>query len=121
LVPAPLYSLTHARSMVEAADWLSGDHRLEGVLVAAGPDVIAGPLEQPAHLIDLTPTAMAALDVPSSIPRDGRVLTVLVGDGAEVRVEADVAAGSDVGADTGLTSDEEGEIEDHLRGLGYVE
>ena len=24
-------------------------------------------------------------------------------------------------ATTGLTSDEEGEIEDHLRGLGYVE
>jgi predicted AlkP superfamily phosphohydrolase/phosphomutase len=121
LVPAPFYSLTHARSMVEDADWLSGDHRLEGVLVAAGPDVVAGPLEQPAHLIDLAPTALAALGVPSSIPRDGRVLTALVADGAELRVEADVAAGSDVAVDTGLTSDEEGEIEDHLRGLGYVE
>lgn len=29
LVPAPFYSLTHAKGMVEAADWLSGDHRLE--------------------------------------------------------------------------------------------
>ena len=34
LEAAPLYSLTHARSMVEPADWLSGDHRPEGVYVA---------------------------------------------------------------------------------------
>src|SRR4029077_972003 len=37
LEAAPLYSLTHARAMVEAADWLSGDHRPEGIYVAAGP------------------------------------------------------------------------------------
>ena len=37
LEAAPLYSLTHARQMVEAADWLSGHHRPEGVDVAAGP------------------------------------------------------------------------------------
>ena len=37
LEAAPLYSLTHARRMVEEADWLSGDHRPEGVYVAAGP------------------------------------------------------------------------------------
>ena len=34
--------LTIARQMVEAADWLSGDHRPEGVYVAAGPDIAAG-------------------------------------------------------------------------------
>lgn len=121
LVPAPLYSLTHARGMVEAADWLSGDHRLEGVLVATGPDVSAGRLEQPARLIDLGPTAMAALGVPSSIPRDGRVLRALVGDAPELKVTAGAGAERDAADDTGLTSDEEGEIEEHLRGLGYVE
>src|SRR5436305_5521850 len=42
LEPAPLYSLTHARQMVEPADWLSGDHRPEGIYVAAGADVSAG-------------------------------------------------------------------------------
>ena len=42
LEAAPLYSLTHARQMVEAADWLSGDHRPEGVYVAAGPRHGAG-------------------------------------------------------------------------------
>ena len=51
LVPAPFYSLTHAKGMVEEADWLSGDHRLEGVVVATGPEVTPGPLEETAYLM----------------------------------------------------------------------
>src|SRR4030095_335792 len=51
--PAELYSLTHAKSALEDADWISGDHRIEGVIVAAGPDV--EPFEQPALLGELAP------------------------------------------------------------------
>ena len=120
LVPAPLYSLTHAKTMVEDADWLSGDHRLEGVVVATGPNVKPGPLQETAELIDLGPTCMAALGVPSAVARDGKVLKSLVGDAQlEVReLGPDETAGP---GDTGLTSNEETEIEQHLRGLGYVE
>jgi predicted AlkP superfamily phosphohydrolase/phosphomutase len=121
LVPAPLYSLTHAKGMVEAADWLSGDHRLEGVVVATGPGVTPGPLAETARLIDLGPTAMAALGVPSAVPRDGVALESIAGTGASLEVVAAAASVSDEGDETGLTSDEAGEIEDHLRGLGYVE
>lgn len=119
LVPAPLYSLTHARAMVEDADWLSGDHRLEGVLVATGPQVTPGPLPTPARLIDLGPTALAALGVPSSTARDGSVLAALAGD-ARLAV-AGAAPTHDAPGSAGLTSAEESEIEEHLRGLGYVE
>jgi predicted AlkP superfamily phosphohydrolase/phosphomutase len=125
LVPAEGYSLTHAKSAVEEADWLSGDHRLEGVIVATGPEVKPGPMSETAHLIDLGPTALAALGVPSAVPRDGAVLPSLVGDGVALEVDESSIqpqAGGSVGdAESGLTSDEEGEIEDHLRGLGYVE
>ena len=122
LVPAPLYSLTHAKGMVEEADWLSGDHRLEGVIVATGPEVRSGPLQETAKLIDLAPTSLAALGVPSAIERDGKVLPSLVGEGVELDLGAAAAGGkADAVDETGLTSDEEGEIEDHLRGLGYVE
>jgi predicted AlkP superfamily phosphohydrolase/phosphomutase len=123
LVPAPLYSLTHAKGMVEAADWLSGDHRLEGVIVATGPEVTPGPLPDDARLIDLGPTALAALGVPSAIPRDGAVLAPLAGEGARLEVTEDRADGARRGPsdDSGLTTGEESEIEDHLRGLGYVE
>jgi len=122
LVPAPFYSLTHAKGMVEAADWLSGDHRLEGVVVATGPEVTPGPLSETAELIDLGPTSMAALGVPTAVPRDGKVLRSLVGNGVRLDVlEQDDASKASSDDDSGLTSTEEDEIEDHLRGLGYVE
>ncbi|MFN2526247.1 MAG: alkaline phosphatase family protein [Actinomycetota bacterium] len=128
LVPAPLYSLTHAKKATEAADWLSGDHRLEGVIVATGPQVKPGPLQHPARLIDLGPTAQAALGVTSAIPRDGTVLTDLVGAKAAVSWtqgtptdDSHLVSGGHTAEQSGLTSDEETEIADHLRGLGYVE
>jgi predicted AlkP superfamily phosphohydrolase/phosphomutase len=120
LVPAPFYSLTHARGMVEDADWLSGDHRLEGVLVATGPEVIPGPLTQAARLIDLGPTALATLGVPSAIPRDGEVLGALVGSATLETTEHSPEARGAAG-EKELSPEEEKEVEDHLRGLGYVE
>ena len=42
LQPAPLYSLTHTRRLVEEADWLSGDHRPEGVYALTGPGIAHG-------------------------------------------------------------------------------
>ena len=119
LVPAPYYSLTHAKGMVEDADWLSGDHRLEGMLVAVGPEVTPGPLQETAYLQDLGPTSLAALGVPSGIERDGKVLRGLVGD-KQLEVNL-VDASKGHGGGSGLTSDEETEVEEHLRGLGYVE
>ena len=121
LVPAPFYSLTHAKGMVEDADWLSGDHRLEGVVVATGPEVTPGPIEETAYLQDLGPTSLAALGVPSGVPRDGAVLASLVGEGVKLEVATSEQAAAGRDAESGLTSDEEGEIEDQLRGLGYVE
>jgi predicted AlkP superfamily phosphohydrolase/phosphomutase len=120
LVPAPFYSLTHARGMVEEADWLSGDHRLEGVLVATGPEVTPGPLAEAARLIDLGPTALATLGVPSAIPRDGKALGALAGS-ATLQTVAGSAKAERTEGEASLSSEEEKEVEDHLRGLGYVE
>lgn len=92
------------------------------MIVATGPEVTPGPLKETVYLQDLGPTAMAALGVPSAIPRDGKVIESLVGHGVELSVTG-ARARTSLLADvqTGLTSDEEGEIEDQLRGLGYVE
>lgn len=121
LVPAPFYSLTHAKAMVEDADWLSGDHRLEGVIAATGPEVRPGRLREEVRLVDLGPTALAALGVPSLIERDGKAIGSLVGEGVELLVTGDGPPDGPAVAESGLTSDEETEIEGHLRGLGYVE
>jgi predicted AlkP superfamily phosphohydrolase/phosphomutase len=118
--PAEQYSLTHAKTAVEKADWLAGDHRPEGVIVAAGPKV-KGFEEQPM-LIDLAPTILAGLDAPAGIKHTGRVLHEVVG--AEASVRAGDAAGTvEVAAteEPTVSDTEADEMEEHLRGLGYLE
>jgi predicted AlkP superfamily phosphohydrolase/phosphomutase len=117
--PAEQYSLTHAKSAVEKADWLAGDHRPEGVIAVSGPQV--QPFSEPPMLIDLAPTILAALDAPASIQHTGRVLNEVVG--ADATTRAGEAVGTARTEDTGPTvsGDEAEEMEEHLRGLGYLE
>jgi predicted AlkP superfamily phosphohydrolase/phosphomutase len=121
LEPAPLYSLTHARSMVEDADWLSGDHRMDGVIAAAGPGVRDDAMADPALLVDVAPTVLASLGVPASVKHDGQVLSSLVGDEASVAAPGMRQPAEAPADDTGLAEDEALEVEEHLRGLGYLE
>jgi predicted AlkP superfamily phosphohydrolase/phosphomutase len=121
--PAERYSLTHAKSAIEKADWISGDHRLEGVIVAAGPGV--RPFEEEPKLIDMAPTILAALDAPALIQHTGRVLHELVGAADVKHAEAAPAVvipGMPTGDEETTVSDTEAdEMEEHLRGLGYLE
>jgi predicted AlkP superfamily phosphohydrolase/phosphomutase len=125
LEPAEQYSLTHAKTALEDADWISGDHRIEGVIVAAGPNV--KPFEQPPLLIDMAPTILAALGAPSTIEHTGRVLHEVVGSEAKVSrgdsFEPAVAIPGMTSGDekSNVTDTEADEMEEHLRGLGYLE
>jgi predicted AlkP superfamily phosphohydrolase/phosphomutase len=121
LEPAPLYSLTHAKSMVEDADWLSGDHRIDGVIAASGPRVRLDAFAEPALLVDMAPTILAALGVPASVKHDGQVLSAVVGDEASVAAAGVREPEAAADETTGLAEDEALEVEEHLRGLGYLE
>jgi hypothetical protein len=113
---------------VEAADWLSGDHRLDGVLAAAGPHVDSSAFTPSAsfQLVDLAPTVLAAVGAPASVRHSGRPLAALVGEAA-ARTAATEAAPADrepispAAPVTGLDDSEAQEVEEHLRGLGYLE
>jgi predicted AlkP superfamily phosphohydrolase/phosphomutase len=122
--PAPLTSLTHAKSALEAADWVSGDHRIEGVIVATGPQVAKDAFEQqPANLVDLAPTILAAVGAPASVEHTGKVLRPLVG--GVTAVSPGERAGEEPAipgmGDAAVTDTEADEMEEHLRGLGYLE
>jgi predicted AlkP superfamily phosphohydrolase/phosphomutase len=125
MVPAEGYSLTHAKAAIEDADWVSGDHRIEGTIVAVGPNV--KPFETPPALIDLAPTIVSALDAPTAVKPSGRVLHEIVGSGATL-VEREATEASSAGAgipgmgnEAEVTDTEADEMEEHLRGLGYIE
>jgi predicted AlkP superfamily phosphohydrolase/phosphomutase len=99
LEAAPLYSLTHARKICEQADWLSGDHRPEGVYVAAGPGV------EPGNGPEISLADFAS-----------RIASA-VGVAGDAKGEPGVTAG----AAAVFSADEEREVEERLRGLGYLE
>ena len=99
LEPGQLYSLSHARRMVEEADWLSGDHRPEGIYVMAGPGVPVGrgaeiQLSDFPHLITAALGLSADGDLNSAAPSQ--------------RARA-------------YSEEEERLVEERLRGLGYLE
>jgi hypothetical protein len=122
LEPAQLYSLTHARSPIEDADWLSGDHRMDGVIAAAGPHVRADAFAEPAFLVDMAPTILAALGTSSPVKHDGQVLSALVGEEGQVAAaRAATESSPEDRHSSGLDDTEAEELEDHLRGLGYLE
>jgi hypothetical protein len=121
MVPAEGYSLTHAKSAIEDADWVSGDHRIDGTIVAVGPKVTA--FTSPPALIDMAPTLVAALDAPTAVKPTGHILSEIVGSDASLteRTSTAVIPGMETANAAEVTDTEADEMEEHLRGLGYIE
>ena len=69
-------------------------------------------------ILDLAPTLLHLLG--EAVPRemDGRVLSEALVDPAPVRYAED--EGTDVAAEQGFEADEAEQIEERLRGLGYL-
>ncbi len=100
--------------------WKSGEHDLDGILVAHGPGVPAGRRLENAHLIDIAPTVLHLSDVPIPDDMDGVSLAeALYGAALDpARNEAGRAVEAGV---SGYTAEEEQQIEEHLRSLGYLD
>jgi predicted AlkP superfamily phosphohydrolase/phosphomutase len=99
----------------------SGGHRMDGICLLWGPGVQPGRLDD-AHITDLAPTALAALGVPIPDDLDGRVLRAAFEpgywDATPIRYtqpdELPLRDRVEYGAQ------EEEELREHLRGLGYM-
>lgn len=95
----------------------AGTHRPDGILVAAGPDVRRGGVES-AELIDMAPTLLALADVAIPDDVDGRVLSELFTVPPSVRSTPASATHSDEAA--ALSAQEEADVAERLRALGYL-
>jgi predicted AlkP superfamily phosphohydrolase/phosphomutase len=97
----------------------SGCHRLHGVLIASGPAFAPGAIEG-ARIVDLAPTILHVLGVPAPADMDGRVLTGALAPDLQARaVQTGEAAGSTANQ-VDFTADEQAEVEERLRALGYL-
>ena len=102
----------------------TGDHRMEGILIAAGPAFRAGAAPEGATLLDIAPTVLHLLGVPVPADMDGRVLTEILDPAV---VPAPVAAESSFGAPAegepvpvAYSEEEDAAIQQRLADLGYL-
>jgi len=101
---------------------LSGDHRMNGVLICAGNDIRRGKTLEGAHIVDLAPTVLHLMG--TSVPKDmdGRVLVEMF----EQRfMQANPIEYSDSGTEDEIPAspfslEEEQDVKARLRALGYL-
>jgi predicted AlkP superfamily phosphohydrolase/phosphomutase len=101
----------------------TGWHRMDGILVAAGPDIRQGEQLTGARLWDVYPTILALMDVPIPAGLDGQPLLSLLRDAVRERIRYDSQGLEQYyqGEERlGYSAEEEEMMERHLKGLGYV-
>lgn len=104
----------------------TGDHRMEGVLIAAGTAFQAGATPREATLLDLAPTVLHLLGVPTPPDLDGRALTELFNPeltrpaGLDEPNGAPEAPPSTAIDGSGYTEEEDAAIQQRLADLGYM-
>jgi len=101
----------------------TGDHRMEGMIVASGPAFRTGATPQGANLLDIAPTVLHLLGVPVPSDMDGRVLTEIL-DPALAPAN-DTASGAtttneDAPVPVAYSEEEDAEIQQRLADLGYL-
>lgn len=100
----------------------SGSHRPDGIIVLSGPDIRAGVHIENANVADILPTMLALSGLPVPEDLDGKPLVAALTDDVKENiqyVEASHVAEFDSAAPV-LGGDELDELEERLRGLGYL-
>ncbi|MFQ5664096.1 MAG: alkaline phosphatase family protein [Terriglobia bacterium] len=101
----------------------TGTHHREGILLAAGPSFEPGQKLPRAHLLDLTPTVLYALGLPVEEGLDGQVLLSAFSpayvEAHPVQRGGRTRAG--VRAPSGYSHEEEQQVSERLRQLGYLD
>ncbi|MCA9751906.1 MAG: alkaline phosphatase family protein [Gemmatimonadetes bacterium] len=100
-------------------DWGNGTHRRNGLFIGAGPNLASGDEIEGMEIFDVAPNVLHLLGLPIPEHMDGRFRPDLfTGEAAEgARFEALAADG---GSRYGISEEEERDLEEKLRGLGYL-
>lgn len=93
-----------------------GNHRREGLLIAAGPRISTGATPPDISLLDLAPTFLAMLGVPTPGKPDGRARGDLIAD----LQATEAAAVATANQDTPYSAEDEALVEERLKDLGYL-
>jgi hypothetical protein len=102
---------------------LSGHHSSDGIFLARGPEIKTSYRIDGAHILDLAPTILYAMDVPIPRDMDGRVLQDIfvesLLDDRPIAFSEPLGTSREEGKK--LTEEEQESIREKLRSLGYLE
>lgn len=100
----------------------SGDHRLHGLLIAAGQGIEPGQPLDNARIVDIAPTVLHLLGVAVPPEMDGRVLSEMLTTAPPARPSViSWSPQRDATASGELTPEEQATVESQLRALGYMD
>lgn len=101
----------------------SGTHRLNGILLAYGPGICPGELTG-ANIVDLAPTILHALGLPVPEDMEGQILESMLHQRTPVKFVAPSSTYHHNSSNIILSAysrDEENEVVERLRTLGYID
>src|SRR5581483_7006864 len=107
-----------SNKIIERAYGVSSSHRMNGILIAAGPLIQSTAQITNPNLTDLTPTILQLLNLPVPRDMDGRVLSEIFSQAPNVQYggSAELArARSEAYSD-----EEEAQVVERLKDLGYI-
>lgn len=110
-------------SVIAPSGAMVGGHHNEGIVLAWGPSIQSGSIPTTATVVDIAPTILHCLGEPVTDAMDGRVLTELLhpdSAAATQRIETREYNGGPTAANDEGADDYE-DVEERLRGLGYME
>lgn len=103
---------------------ISGEHDMNGIFAATGPDIRPGGFLSPATLLDVAPTLLHTMGQPIPRNMDGRVLEDIFKRDFQVShapVASDPREFATRQGESVYSEDEEKAIRARLQGLGYLE
>jgi predicted AlkP superfamily phosphohydrolase/phosphomutase len=118
MIACPLFA-TEGKVMTNQIRGDSGCHRSEGIFLAQGPGIRKGVRLETNNILDLAPTIMHLLG--EGIPQvmDGRVVLEIFTEAQDIIYE-EGGMTPELVSEKGFSEDEAAQVEDRLRGLGYL-
>jgi len=99
-----------------------GVHRLEGTYIAIGEGIKANQRLDGVSIMDIAPTVLNLYGLPIPADMDGRLVAAFFQDGrAEQRAHVGETQQESDTKDEQYSAEEASEVENRLRGLGYIE
>jgi predicted AlkP superfamily phosphohydrolase/phosphomutase len=100
----------------------SGAHAPYGIFIANGAGIRAGARIENAHLRDIAPTALYAMDEPLTEDMDGRALQEIFTEAVSAArpIQRIGSSYRDGKQDSAFDDDEQDEIKERMRALGYI-